>query len=85
MKTRVMYMECKATGQATIGRVSFSKTGSTLRYRSFEFISLKGNGFKANYLETGSGEQYWIPGVSRSPGDVGGSVFAQFEMRSRKT
>ncbi len=72
MKSRVMYMECKsgeATGQAKIGRVSFSKTGSTLRYRDLEFVSLKGSGFKANYLEVGSGEEYWISGPRKDGQD----------------
>jgi hypothetical protein len=69
MKSRVMYIECKSTGQANIGRVSFSKTRSTLRYRSLEFISLKGSGFKANYLETDSREQYWISGPRKDGKD----------------
>ena len=69
MKSRVMYIECKSTGQANIGRVSFSKTGRTLRYRSLEFISLKGSGFKANYLEIGSREQYWISGPRKDGQD----------------
>jgi hypothetical protein len=72
MKSRVMYMECKsgaATGQARIGLVLFSKTGSTLRYRDLEFISLKGRGFKANYLETGSGDEYWISGPRKDGQD----------------
>jgi hypothetical protein len=69
MKPRVMYIERKSTGQASIGRVSFSKTGSTLRYRSLEFISLKGSRFKANYLETGSGEQFWISGPRKDGQD----------------
>lgn len=72
MKPRIMYMECKsgdATGQARIGLVSFSKTCSTLRYRGLEFISLKGRGFKANYLEVGSGHEYWISGPRKDGKD----------------
>ena len=72
MKSRVMYLECKsgeASGQAWIGRVSFSKTGSTLRYRDLEFISLKGRGFKANSLEVGSGQEYWISGPRKDGRD----------------
>ncbi|MFN8666291.1 MAG: hypothetical protein U0164_03720 [Gemmatimonadaceae bacterium] len=52
MKTRVMYIECKAgglTGPARIGRVTFSKTGKTIYYRGHAYRSLKGDGFKSNY------------------------------------
>ena len=72
MKPRVMYIECKsgdASGQARIGRVSFSKTGNTLRYGEQEFISLKGTGFKANYLELGSRDEYWISGPRKDGQD----------------
>ena len=72
MKSRVMYIECKsgeANGQAKIGRVQFSKTGSTLRYGDLEFISLKGMGFKSNYLETSSREEYWISGPRKDGED----------------
>ena len=72
MKSRVMYIESKsgeAAGQARIGRVSFSKTGCTLRYGDLEFISLKGSGFKANYLEVGSRDEYWISGPRKDGQD----------------
>jgi hypothetical protein len=36
------------SGPARIGRVTFSKTGRSLRYRGKEFS--KANGFKANYV-----------------------------------
>lgn len=49
--------------------MSFSKTGSTLRYRDMEFINLKGRGFKANYLEVGSGDEYWISGPRKDGKD----------------
>jgi hypothetical protein len=65
MRTRIMYIECKAgglTGPARIGRVSFSKSGATVYYAGKEFRSLKGSGFKANYFDVESGEHYWISG-----------------------
>lgn len=65
MRTRIMYIECKAgglTGPARIGRVSFSKSGATVYYAGKEFRGLKGSGFKANYFEVESGEHYWISG-----------------------
>ncbi len=68
MPSRIMYIERKAgelTGTARIGRVTFSKTGKTLSYRGLKFQSLKGAGFKANYVELDSGEEYWITGCKK--------------------
>jgi hypothetical protein len=75
---RIMYIECKAgglTGAARVGRVTFSKTGSTLYYRGQTFQSLKGAGFKSNYYCVETGEEYWISGPKRRGGDAlyGGS------------
>src|SRR5688500_13777708 len=76
---RIMYIECKAgglTGDARIGRVTFSKTGRTLYYRGQTFQSLKGRGFKSNYYCVETGEDYWISGPKRRGGDAlyGGSI-----------
>jgi len=56
-------------GSARIGRVTFSRTGSTLHYRGKSFQSLKGSGFKANYFDVETGEQYWISGPRRDGTD----------------
>jgi hypothetical protein len=64
-KSRIMYIEDKTeglSGPANIGRVTFSKTGKTLRYKNKRFQSLKGSGFKANYFDVETGAQYWISG-----------------------
>ena len=69
---RIMYIECKAgelTGNATIGRVTFSKTGKTLYYNGMKFQSLKGAGFKSNYCEVSSGDDYWISGPKKDGSD----------------
>ena len=69
---RIMYLECKAgslTGEARIGRVTFSKTGRTLYYRGLTFQSLKGAGFKSNYYCVETGDDYWISGPKRRGGD----------------
>jgi hypothetical protein len=76
---RIMYIECKAgglTGDARIGRVTFSKTGRTLYYQGHKFQSLKGAGFKSNYYDVDTGEDYWISGPKRNGGDAlyGGST-----------
>jgi hypothetical protein len=71
MKSRIMYIENKAAslnGPARIGRVSYSKTGKTLYYRGKAFQSLKG-GYKANYFEMESGDEYWISGCKKHGGD----------------
>lgn len=71
-KTRIMYIEYKGAdlvGPARIGRVEFSKTGRTLYYRGRKFQSLKGLGFKANYRDVETGEEYWISGPRRDGAD----------------
>lgn len=67
MQSRIMYIEYKGdelVGPARIGRVEFSKTGKTLYYDGKEFQSLKG-GYKANYYDVDSGEEYWITGCRK--------------------
>ncbi len=66
-----MYVECKSeslSGPARIGRVSFSKTGKTLYYAGKAFQSQKG-GYKANYFDLETLEQYWISGPRRDGAD----------------
>jgi hypothetical protein len=73
MKTRIMYIEDKSgglIGPARIGRVRFSKTGRTIYYRGRSFQSLKGLGFKANYYDLESGDDFWISGPKRHGGDA---------------
>ena len=72
MRTRIMYIECKTdglVGPARIGRVSYSKTGATLSYGGRSFRSLKGSGFKANYFDVETSDQYWISGPRRDGAD----------------
>jgi hypothetical protein len=69
-KTKIMYIENKSqglTGPARIGRVELSKTGKTLRYRGRTFQRIKG--FKANYLDSDTKEEYWISGPRRDGAD----------------
>ena len=71
MKSRIMYIERKAgsvTGEARIGRVSFSKTGRTLYYRNMAFLKVK-DGFKYNCIELETGEEYWISGCKKDGTD----------------
>jgi len=67
-RSRIMYIESKSEGLDTagrIGRVYFSKTGKTLYYKNKKFSSLGGRGFKSNYVEVSSGDEYWISGARR--------------------
>jgi len=71
-RSRIMCFESKPDGlegPAVIGRVYFSKSGKTLYYRGLWFKSQKGAGFKANFLETETGEHYWISGPRKDRND----------------
>ncbi len=72
MKTRIMYIEYKGeslTGDARIGRVKFSKTGKSIHYNGKTFLTLSGTGFKANYFDVETREQYWISGCKKDGTD----------------
>ncbi len=78
-KTRIMYIEDKSgglEGPARIGRVAFSKSGRSVYYGGRTFQSLDGAGFKANYFDVDTGEQFWISGPKRDGGDrlYGGNI-----------
>lgn len=67
-----MYIEDKSgqlVGPARIGRVTFSKTGKSLYYKEKTFRSLKGAGFKANYYDVETGEQFWISEPKKNGAD----------------
>jgi hypothetical protein len=67
-----MYIEYKGegiTGPARIGRVEFSKSGKSLYYRGKRFQTLAGSGFKANYFDAATGEEYWISGCKKDGTD----------------
>ena len=52
-----------------IGRVTFNKTGRTIFYGDLIFRRIVGGGFKANYTEAHTGEDYWISGPKKRGGD----------------
>jgi len=96
-KSRVMYIECKAeslNGPARIGRVTFSKTGKSIYYKGHLFHSLKGSGFKTNYRNAQTGEEYWISGprgdgqdrlyVSNIPVEIDEDVREEYWAKIRK-
>ena len=71
MQSRIMYIENKSvslSGEARIGRVSFSKTMRTMYYDGKEFLKVK-NGFKHNCIEVETGDEYWISGCHKDGAD----------------
>ena len=67
-----MYIEFKGgdvNGPARIGRITFSNTGKTIHYKGQAFQSLKG-GYKANYFDIGTNEEYWISGCKKKGDDT---------------
>src|SRR6266852_6899894 len=75
---RIMYIENKSSentsvpglvGVARIGRVTFSKTGRTIYYKGKSLQRLNGTGFKANFYDIESGEEYWISGPKKNGAD----------------
>lgn len=72
VKSRIMFIERKAgnlTGDARVGRVTYSKTGATIYYGDKAFRSLKGAGFKSNYYDVATKEDYWISGCKGDGSD----------------
>ena len=69
---RIMYIENKAdglTGEARIGRVKFSKSRKSIHYKGVTFHSLKGGGFKSNFYDIETEEEYWISGCKKDGSD----------------
>lgn len=66
-----MYVELKTgyadNGPAWIGRVRFSKSGSSVYYRGREL--LRANVIGGNYLEVETRDEYWISGVKNNGQD----------------
>ncbi len=71
-KTDIMYIEDKdgLVGDGRIGLVRRSKTGRTLYYQGRAFQSLTGWGYKSNYFDVETGEEYWISGPRRDGQDT---------------
>lgn len=72
-RNRIMYIENKSEGlsggDARIGRVNFDKSSRALYYKDKKFLSLKGGGYKANYGDAESDEEYWISGCKKDGSD----------------
>ena len=65
---RVMWIEYKGdgiVGPARIGWVNVRDKGKRLDYRNQSFRSQRGHGFKSNYYDIKTGDQYWISGCRK--------------------
>jgi hypothetical protein len=80
-KSQIKYIEYKGDdleGPGRIGRVTFSKTGKTIYYGGKQFQSLKG-GYKANFFDVDTGENYWISGCKKAGNDTLYSGFVEID------
>src|ERR1051326_8730605 len=71
MKSRIMYIERKVDGvggPGRIGRVTFSQTMRSVYYGGRRFQKTK-SGFKSNYFDAETGEEYWISGCKKDGSD----------------
>ena len=70
---RIMWIEYKGVGivgPARIGWVKISDKGKRLDYGNQSFRTLRGQGFKSNYYDTTTREEYWISGCHRDGRDA---------------
>ncbi|WP_218824295.1 hypothetical protein [Pontibacter ummariensis] len=69
MKTRIMYLENKETGEARIGRVTFSRTMQTVYYKDKTLQRAGSEKIAGNFFDTETGEEYWVSGCKKKGGD----------------
>jgi len=70
---RIMWIEYKGDGiigPARIGWVKVSDKGKRLDYGDQSFRTLRGQGFKSNYYDVATHEEYWISGCHRDGRDA---------------
>jgi len=73
MQEQLMYIEYKGgnlAGAGRIARVTLSKTGKTLYCKDAELQSLKGDGYKENYIDIKTGTTFWISGCKKDGNDT---------------
>jgi hypothetical protein len=57
-------------GLAKIGWVEIKSRGKKLIYNNTIFLSLRGRGFKANFYDTATRDEYWISGCRKDERDA---------------
>ena len=72
MNTRIMYVECKTgrndCGRARIVRVTFSKSGRSIRYRGL-LLQRCNDPHGGNYFDANTGLAYWVSGPKKNGQD----------------
>lgn len=64
-----MYLENKVTGEARIGRVTFSKTMQTVYYMGLTLQRAGGEKITGNFFDIETGDEYWVSGCKKKGGD----------------
>ncbi len=65
---RVMWIKHKLEGLAGPARIEWvevKEKGKRLEYQQQVFRSLRGRGYKSNYFDMKTGEEYWISGCRK--------------------
>lgn len=67
------YLELKSgfgdSGPAWIGRVTLSRSKTTVYFNGRALKKAKGGGVSGNYFDIETGEEYWVSGVKKNGGD----------------
>lgn len=67
------YIELKSgfgdSGPAWIGRVSLSRSRTTVYFNGRALKKAKGGGASGNYYDLETGEEFWVSGVKKNGGD----------------
>ena len=68
-----MYVELKSqdggSGPASIGWVTFSKSGRSVYYRGRRLQRLRGGGVSGNFADAETGDEYCVSGVKKNKED----------------
>lgn len=82
----IMYVEEKPglSGHARIGRVRRSASGKTLYYAGRKLRSLKGRGFKANYVDIETGLEFWVSRCRKDGNDTLYGGFIEIDEDARE-
>ena len=71
--SKLRYIELKSgfqnNGPAWVGRVSLSRSRTTVYFNGRAFKKTKGGGVSGNYFDIESGEEYWVSGIKRNGED----------------
>ena len=67
------YIELKSgfgdNGPAWIGRVTLSRSKTTIYFNGRALKKAKGGGVSGNYFDIETGDEYWVSGVKKNGGD----------------